>query len=107
MSVSTLYNNFKNLIGQFTYTKSEIDTKLDTYISDTVSDNDMRPVTSNAVYEEINDINEFIEWSLEQEDNNQQLEQEVEDLQELVMWIMNQDLDKDLETKLEQFLEEE
>lgn len=76
-------------------------------VADSVSENDSRPVSSEAVYEEINDINEFIEWSLEQEDSNETLEQEVADLRELVMWIMNQDLDKDLETKLEQFLEEE
>lgn len=75
MSLSTLYNNLKNLIKQFTYTKSEIDTELDTRIgdindyidsnldttyiddiSDTVSNNDMRPVTSNAVYEALSNI---------------------------------------------------
>lgn len=76
-------------------------------IADDISENDSRPISSEAVYEEINDINEFIEWSLTQEDDIEELTQEVEDVKELVMWIMNQDLEKNLETSLEKLLEEE
>ncbi len=54
-------------------------------VADGVSENDSRPVSSEAVYEEINDINE------------------------LLMWIMNQDIvvQDNLESTLEELLTEE
>ena len=69
--IGTLYNRLKNLIKQNFYDKTEIDTYIgdindfidsnDTEgistITDSVTDNDMRPVTSNAVYDAIQDNN--------------------------------------------------
>ena len=68
MSLSDAYNNFKTLIRQITYSKDDIDEKIgdiDDFINsdhnnvypsevvDSVTDNDMRPVSSNAVHDSL------------------------------------------------------
>ena len=94
--LSTLYNRLRNLIKQNFYDKNEIDTYvgdindyidsnvgnvLTSEVTDTVSDGDYRPVSSNAVYDALQDVDvdledaleDLIDSAIEEETNNEEV----------------------------------